>query len=301
MPENAPRVHRFISNDLTLRASVVDATNVVKTMQSIQDTQPLPTVAVGRAMVGALLMASQLKEDQSVGVLIRSNGPIQSVYAEAGFNGQVRGYTPNSHYAPASYADGLSLKKHVGIGLLTVVRHLPFQRLPHQGTVELVSGEIGDDIAHYLKQSHQIRSLVSLGVYLDTYGKVRSAGGIIIEVMPGVEDEVARKIEDNALKIKTELSKELMAGSKPTDLIKPYLEGILYTELPHDHPIVYHCPCTKDRVLGAMTVLGVKDLDEMIAENKTTEVVCQMCGKPYEIEVAELQEVRNELHRQSLN
>src|SRR5205085_1060213 len=102
-----PRVHRFVSNDFTVRAAAVDATHVVREMQQLQATEPLATVAVGRAMIGALLMASQLKNDQQVGIYIRGNGALKAVYAEAHFEGQVRGYTPMPGYQPPNYNQGL--------------------------------------------------------------------------------------------------------------------------------------------------------------------------------------------------
>ncbi|MGE5086112.1 MAG: Hsp33 family molecular chaperone HslO, partial [Bacillota bacterium] len=212
-------VHRFVSKDLTVRIASVDATEVVRHMQNLQDTYPLATVAVGRSMVGSLLLAAHLKEGQQVGLLFRGNGPLSSVYAEASFGGHVRGYTPNPHYQPVNYENGLSLKEAMGIGLLTVARHQPFQKQPFQGTVEMVSGEIGDDIAHYLHQSHQIRSMVSLGVYLDANGKVQVAGGVLIEVMPGVEDSTIEKIMQNYEKNKPNISKMLIDGAKPADLV----------------------------------------------------------------------------------
>ena len=295
------RVHRFVSKDFTIRIAAVDATEVVKTMQTLQDMYPLPAVAVGRAMVGALLLASHLKEDQQVGLLFKGNGVMGSIYAEADFNGRVRGYTPHAHYTPASYEGGLQLKSHVGSGTLSVTRHLPFQKQPHHGTVAMDSGEIGEDIAHYLNQSHQIRSLVSLGVYIDTYGKVRAAGGLIIEVMPGVEDEIVEKIQKNAEKTKMEVSKVLFEGGKAVDLIRPYLEGIEFTEIPHDYPIEYYCPCTKERVVRALETLGEAELQDMIDKNEVADVTCQMCGRPYEVSVEELQTLKDRLHKASLH
>ncbi len=206
MSQNSHKVHRFVSNDFSVRVAAVNATDVVREMQKLQGTLPLPTVAVGRAMVGATLMASHLKESQQIGLYVRGNGVMSAVYAEAHFEGQVRGYTPHALYEPAAYPADLSLHDSIGEGTLTVTRHQPFQKQPFQGTVELVSGEIGDDIAYYLQQSQQIRSLVSLGVYLDTYGKVRAAGGLLIEVMPGVEEAIVEKIQDNADKLKTTLA-----------------------------------------------------------------------------------------------
>lgn len=295
------RVHRFVSNDLTLRASAVDATEVVKEMQKLQTLYPLPTVAVGRAMVGALMMASQLKEGQQVGLYFRTSGPIGAVYAEAHFDGRVRGYTPHAHYEPPQY-DTLSLKEAVGKdGILTVTRHQPFQKQPFTGSVEMVSGEIGDDIANYLQRSQQIRSLVSLGVYLDSFGQVRSAGGVMVEVMPGVEEEVVEKVQKNAEAMSTGVSQLLMDGAKTIELVKPYFAGIPFTELDHNYPISYSCPCDKDRVLQALEIMGIDELADMVAKDEAASVTCQMCGRPYEIPVEELREIKDRLFRNSLN
>ncbi|WP_413293230.1 Hsp33 family molecular chaperone HslO [Bdellovibrio sp. HCB185ZH] len=295
------RVHRFVSKDLTVRIAAVNATEVVRHMQDLQNTYPLATVAVGRGMVGALLMASHLKDGQQVGLLFRGNGPLSSVYAEASYEGHVRGYTPNPQYQPENYDNGLSLKKAIGIGLLTVARHQPFQKQPFQGTVELVSSEIGDDIAHYLHQSHQIRSLVSLGVYLDQNGKVQSAGGVMIEVMPGVEEEMVEKIIANYESKKPNISKMLNEGATCVDLVAPFMEGIPYEEVEHDYTVEYSCPCTKARVIRALEAMGEAELQDMLDKKEPVHVTCQVCGKPYDVSLDEVQELKNLLHRESMN
>lgn len=294
-------VERFVTNDFTVRIAAVDATDVVKEMQALQQTMPLATLGVGRAMVGALLMASQLKEGQEVGLLLKGNGPIGTIYAEASFDGSVRGYSPNPSYQAPDQVDAVNLSKAMGFGTLTVARHQPFQRQPFNGTVEMVSGEVGDDIAHYLHQSHQIRSIVSLGVYLDTFGQVKSAGGVIIEVMPGVEDDVINKIEKNVETHAISVSKILLEGGTPEDLVKPYLEGIPFTRLPHDHPMRYYCPCTVERVKRALTTLGVEGLQEMIDDNKPADITCEVCGRKYQLSVEELSDLREELRKSQMH
>ncbi len=295
------KVHRFVTSDFAVRAAAVDATAIVREMQVLQGTLPLPTVAVGRAMVGALLMASQLKEGQQVGLYVRGQGLLGRVYAEAHFEGHVRGYTPFPLYEPSNYDNGLQLKEAIGSGTLTVTRHQPFQKQPHQGSVQLVSGEIGEDIAHYLIQSHQIRSLVSLGVYLDTYGKVKAAGGIIIEVMPGVEESLVEDIQKNADEHQENISELILNGKTPTDLISPYFKGVPFIEIEHAHRVQYFCPCTKDRVVRALETLGLTELQDMIDKNEKAAVTCQICGRPYEVSVDEIEEIKTRLYRESLN
>lgn len=295
------RVHRFVSNDFTVRMAAVNATAVVREMQNLQKTMPIPTVAVGRAMVGALLMASHLKENQQVGIYMKGQGPLAAVYAEAHFEGQVRGYTPVPLFEPSTYDGGLNLKNAIGPGTLTVSRHLPFQKQPHLGTVSLVSGEVGDDIAHYLIQSHQIRSLVSLGVYLDSYGQVKSAGGVMIEVMPGVEEEIVDLIAKNHESHAVHVSQLLLEGKSAVELVKPYMTGIDFTELDHNYPITYACPCTKDRVVRAIETLGADEIEDMIQKKEVADVTCQVCGKPYKVEIDELEQIKNKIRRESLH
>ncbi len=295
------KVHRFVSNDLTIRAAAIDATDVVNEMQKLHKSYPVATSGVGKAMVGALLLAAQLKDKQQVGLLFRGNGPLKSIYAEADFEGQVRAYTPNPQYQPESYEGGLNLSKALGNGTLSVARHTPFQKQPFNGVVEIVSGEIGDDIAHYLHQSHQIRSIVALGIYLDQNGKVIKAGGTIIEVMPGVEESVVELLQSNADLKKPSVSKILRDGGAPTNLVKPYLEGIAYTQLEHDYNVTYHCPCDVERVKAALQVLGEADLQDMIDKNERPEIICQMCGKPYTFEVSDVVEIRDKMHRNSMH
>lgn len=302
MAENKKqKVHRFVTDDFTVRMAAVDATDVVKAMQTLHQAGPLSTVAVGRAMVGGLLMASQMKEGQMIGLLFKGNGALGKIYAEASFEGKVRGYSANPAYEPPSYEDGLSLKKFMGTGHLTVVRHQPFQKAPFQGTVEMVSGEIGEDLAHYLHQSHQIRSLINLGVYLDSYGKVKAAGGVLIEVMPGVDEDVVDRIAANAEVFNANLSEVLVHGAKAEDLIKPYMMTIPFSEIDHPHQIEYHCPCNRDRVLRALEILGESELEDMIAKQEVADVTCQMCGRPYQIPVEELVEVKNLLQKTSMH
>lgn len=295
------RVHRFVSKDFTLRIAAVNATEVVRHMQDLQHTAPLPTIAVGRSMVGALLLASQLKDDQQVGLLFRGNGALKSVYAEAGYNGQVRGYTPNPTWHPANYDNGLNLREAMGIGLLSVARHQPFQKQPFQGTVEMVSGEIGDDIAHYLHQSHQIRSVVSLGVYLDENGKVKSAGGVIIEVMPGVDEADVERVLKNTEEKNIQVSRMLAEGATPEQIVAPFLEGVPFQEIEHDQKLEYFCPCTKERVARALETLGEEELQDIIEKNEVVDVTCQVCGKPYQLSIPEVQVIKDHLHKESMH
>lgn len=295
------KVHRFVSNDLTVRMAAVDATSIVREMQQIQSSMPLATIGVGRAMVGASLMAASLKDGQAVGLLFRGNGPLGSIYAESTFEGHTRGYCPHPEYQAPQAEDFLKVGKALGGGTLSVSRHQPFQKQPFHGTVGMVSGEIGDDIAHYLAQSHQIRSIVSLGVYLDSYGAVQAAGGILIEVMPGVEDQIVDLLAVNHEKNKVNISELILKGAAPIDLITPYMKGIPFTQIPHEPEISYFCPCTEERVKNALSILGEQGLQDLIADQKPADITCQICGRKYQIDIEKLKDLQIEVRKNSLH
>lgn len=290
-----------MTNDFTVRAAAVDATDVVREMQHIQQSFPLATVGVGRSMVGAILLASHLKDGQEVGLLFKGNGPLGSLYAEASYSGNVRGYCPHPTYQAPDLEDALNLGKALGFGTLNVARHQPFQKNAFHGTVQMQSGEVGEDIAHYLHQSQQIRSIVSLGVFVDAYGKVQAAGGLLVEVMPGVESEIVEVLEKNVKRFTEPVSKRLMNGEHPLDLIKTSLYGLEFTEIPHDFKLKYHCPCTQDRVYQALTILGEEDLQDLITKGEPADVECQICGRKYSVPSTEIQEIRDKLRRNSLH
>ncbi|MBC7458715.1 MAG: Hsp33 family molecular chaperone HslO [Bdellovibrionaceae bacterium] len=295
------KIYRYSSDDFTVRIAAVDATAVIQELQAVQKMFPIPVLGVGQAMVGAILLASQLKEKQQVGLLFRGNGSIKSIYAEANYEGHVRAYTPSPQYEPADYKDGFKFKNALGHGTLSVARHQPFQKQPFHGTVELVSEDIAENIAHYLHQSHQIRSVVALGLYLDEYGIVKKAGGVILEIMPGVDETIVDRIEANVKKNQPSISNILNEGGSVEDLVKPYMEGITFSELEHNQTVTYFCPCTKDRVSAALEVLGEADLQDMIEKEEQPEIICQMCGKPYHFMLDEIKEIRERLQKNSMH
>jgi len=294
------RVHKFLTKDLTVRAAGVVATRVVDEMRSIQNTYPIATVAVGRTMVAALLMASHLKQGQALSLYFQGNGPLGRVFAEATYEGQVRGYCNNPQYQVPIEGDQIKTGPAIGIGLLTVTHHLPFSSEPHRGSVIIRTGEIGDDIAYYLDQSHQIPSVVSLGVHVNPYGLVEAAGGVLIELMPGYTEETVEKIEKR-VKQAPSVSKRILEGATAEDLVRDFLADFELMELEHPYPISYQCRCSYERVSRSLVLLGTEELDQLIAKNEPAEVSCQFCGRRYQVAQEDLVKIRAEAYKGSLN
>ncbi|MES2965519.1 MAG: Hsp33 family molecular chaperone HslO [Bdellovibrionota bacterium] len=297
---NPQRVHKFLTGDLTVRASSVVATHVVDEMRSVQNSYPIATVAVGRAMVGALLMASHLKNGQELSIYFQGNGPLGRVYADANFEGQVRGYCNNPKFAAPIDGPNITTGEAIGIGLMTVTHHLPIGDTPHRGTVIIRTGEVGDDIAFYLHQSHQIPSIVALGVQLNAYGLVEAAGGVLIELMPGHTEETVATLEKR-VKAAPSISKRVLEGATAADLIKDYLGDFELIELDHPHPAQYYCRCSYERVLRSVLLLGIEEIEAAIEEHKPLDVTCEFCGRPYQVSEEDLTKLRNDLHKASLN
>jgi molecular chaperone Hsp33 len=298
------RVHKYLTKDLTVRASAVVATDVVEEMRSIQNSFPVPTIAVGRTMIASLLMASHLKNGQELSIYIQGSGALSSVFAQATFEGHVRGVSSQPQLiVPAELAvagDKIKIAKSIGIGLMTVTHHLPMTGTPHRGTVELATSEIGDDVAYYLQQSHQIPSVVALGVHLDSEGKCTAAGGVLIELMPGHTEETALKIEARVKQAKS-ISNRILEGADATELLRDFLKDFELVEMEHEHAVEYKCRCSRERVMRSVGLLGLKELDEIIEKGENTDVSCEFCGRKYSLTPDDIREVRQDVYRDSLN
>ncbi len=294
------RVHKYLTKDLTVRAAAVVATQVVEEMRSVQQSFPVPTVAVGRTMVASLLMASHLKNGQELSIYIQGNGPLSSVFAQSSFEGKVRGVSSHPHLEVPVTGEKILVAPSIGIGLMTVTHHLPMTGEPHRGTVELATSEIGDDVAYYLQQSHQIPSVVALGVHVDVFGKVEAAGGVLIELMPGHTDETAAKIEARVKQARP-ISNRILEGATADDLIRDFLQDFELMPLEHEYDVEYRCRCSRERVMRSVGLLGLKELDEIIEKGEKTEVSCEFCGRQYSLSTEDIREVRQEVYRESLN
>jgi molecular chaperone Hsp33 len=284
------RVFRFYSDDLFIRATSVISTPVVKAMCEVQNTRPLATMALGRAVTGAVLMAAQLRDHQVVGLHFRGNGPLGSVYAEASYEGECRGWVDQPD-AQVPLKDGrIDVAAGLGIGLLNVIRSQPFEKAPHIGTVELISSEIGDDIAYYLQQSHQIPSVTALGVILSPNGDVQVAGGVLIELMPGATEAVISALEESVASAKS-LSSLLSEGRGPEELLKNYTGPIKMNQVEHPFEIKYSCRCSIDRVERSITMLGRDEVQKIVDDGVDAKVRCEFCGRTYVLELTKLLEI----------
>lgn len=286
------RVRKFLDSDKGIRVAVVNATEAVREMQQIQTTTPLTTMATGRALVGAALLASQMNDGEVVSLYFRGDGPIRTVFAEAQFEGGVRAYVANPHLDLPLIANGLDLKTAIGKGQLTVVRTHPNQPHAQKGTVEIQTGQIGEDIAYYLQQSQQIRSAIALGVKLGPQEQVLAAGGILIELLPGADVNIEVIVEDQFLRTGS-ISEMFAKGDTPEQIIETYLPIFNMKEIDHPHSIQYVCKCTKNRLLQALELFQNEDLLDMVTKKENVAAKCEFCGRSYNLDWTEVSDVLN--------
>ena len=273
-----------------VRIHAACTTALCEKARSLHHCLATSAAALGRVMTVTAIMASDLKGDEEkITSVINGHGPIGTVLAQGKGNGEVRGFVSDPSIYLVREDGHLAVGQAVGTnGTLTVIKDLGLKE-PFSGIVRLRSGEIGEDYAYYFAISEQTPSVVSVGVLVEPEGNVSSAGGMIFQLLPGAKEEAIEKCEQVA-KVLPPMTTLISDGNTPEDIIKTYFEdaGIL------DHrDVKWNCPCSKEHYRDAMSTIACKDLDEMIAEGKPIEIVCEYCGTKYTFSCEELKEIRD--------
>ena len=241
---------------------------------------PTAAAAVGRVLTAAGLLALPLKAGGSLTVTVSGDGPLGGVVAAAGPEGEVRGYALRPHVDLPPRPDGkLDVGGAVGRhGLLRVSKDLGLQR-PYVGSSPLVSGEIGEDFTAYLARSEQVPALVGLGVLVGSGGAVAAAGGLIVQLLPGVAEGAPERVEANVADLGA-LSRAVEAGASPEELAQAALRGY-EPRLIGDTPLRFRCRCSRARVRRLLASLPPDELRAMREEDGQTEVRCRFCARRY--------------------
>ena len=179
-----------------MRASVVVLTELLKEVCLMQKTSPSSSVGLGRLLVGTTLIASQMKDDQAIAFQINGQGDFKKIFAHAQFDGLCRGFISEKNGAMSIERGQISVAPLIAGGILTGTTYIPGQVHPRQSQLQIVSGEIGEDLAHYLNQSQQLPCLISLAVKIGSQGEVLAAGGVLVELMPGHTEKTLSQIEE---------------------------------------------------------------------------------------------------------
>ncbi len=273
---------RGMTMDGFVKFVAIRSTDLVTRAAQIHGTTPNATAALGRCLTAASMMGNMQKvENGSMTLQVRGGGPIGTITVVSDAEGNVRGCVTEPKVPLAEKFPGkLDVGATVGTdGTLTVIRDLQMKE-PYIGSIELVSGEIGDDVTAYFVQSEQTPTACALGVLVDRDQTVKVAGGYLVQLLPGAPDEVIDAVEAGIRRAGA-VTKMLDGGMTPEEILTEVCGdlGVLFFE---NEPVSYKCYCSRDRVTSALISLGKKELEEIAADGKAFPVECQFCDTVYE-------------------
>lgn len=296
------RLIRATAADGGIRAVGVITTRLVEEARQRHKLSYVATAALGRAMSSGLLLASNMKREGSrVNIRVKGNGPLGGLLIDAGLDGTVRGYVENPDIElPPNDKGKLDVGGAVGReGYLYVVRDVGYG-YPYSSTVELVSGEIGDDVAHYLITSEQTPSALLVGVFVGAAG-VSAAGGLLLQVLPkAASDEALVQLLESRIGQLSGFTPLLQAGKTLPEILNELLGDLGLEIFPEVQMVHFNCRCSFNRVLGALKILGQAELEDMIEKDNGAEATCQFCGEIYQASSSQLMQLIEDLKAESV-
>lgn len=271
-------------------AHIATTRDTVNEAVRIHNTTPVVSAALGRLLTASAMMGLQLKsEDAIITLSIKGDGPIQGIVVTGDSNGNVKGYPFNPYVELELNKKGkLDVAGAVGKGTLNVIKDLGLKE-PYAGSIPLVSGEIGEDLTYYYSVSEQTPSSVGLGVLVDVDYSIKAAGGFIVQMLPGSDDELADVLTEKISSMGG-ISDYFSRGKTPYDMAED-LFGDLGYEIKEEIPVEYKCNCNRRRVEKALISLGRTEIEKILDEDKTATLHCHFCNKDYEFNEDELREL----------
>lgn len=273
----------------TVRIYVAKTTQIVQDAQNVHKMYPTAIAALGRTLTTTLIMGSMLKGGQSIAVKIDGGGPMGKIVCESDTSGRVMGYAQNGGVY-LKYNNGkLNVGDAVGrTGTLTVVKNLHLKE-PFTSTVELVSGEIGEDFAYYFAESEQTATSVSVGVLVDNNSDILAAGGFVVQIMPGCTEETIQILEENLAKI-APVSDLINQGKNGREILREILKEHEFVIL-KTAPVRFGCTCSKESFTRGIKSLGYGTVKKILDEDRGLTATCHYCHQQYVYTEDELKEI----------
>lgn len=285
---------RAVAAGEQIRCFAITSRELVEEARCRHNTSPVITAAMGKLLSGGAMMGAMMKgEKDLLTVKIDCSGPVKGITVTADARGNVKGFPLVPQVSlPASSAGKLDVGRAVDLGVLTVIRDMGLKE-PYSGSINLVSGEIAEDLTYYYAVSEQTPSSIALGVLMNKDNTVRESGGYMIQLMPDASDEVISVLEKRLKNIEP-VTTLYTKGYTPESMLAYILEGF-DLEITEKIPARFHCSCSKERVRKALAAIGKKELESLIEEGTPVEMNCHFCNSDYSFETGELIEIKNSL------
>ena len=292
------------------RVYLAVTTALCREAQQIHDTTPLGSAALGRVLTAAGIMGLMLKnKGDRLTVQFKGDGPAREILAAADGSGHVKGYISNPAAELPLRPDGkLDVGGALGLGTLTVIKDMGLKE-PYVGRIDLVSGEIAEDLTAYFFVSEQQSSSVALGVRIDTAGSVSAAGGLIIQMLPGGKPEAVDALEAMIKDMKpiSSLVEEAQkaGGGKTVEALLSQLVDRIFSGMPEEFQVQplelrsldWRCDCSAERMERALISIGEKDLRDIYTQDGQAELVCQFCLSRYSFDKPRLEALLAEVEK----
>lgn len=285
---NGDRLIRGTAMNGRVRVFAALSTDLVNELHRRHDTWPTVTAALGRTVTAAAMMGFMLKDEEKLTVQLKGDGPVGQVVADANAHGEARGYVDNPHVdLPLNAVGKLDVAGAVGReGTLYVVKDLGMKE-PYRGASPIVSGEIAEDFTYYFSTSEQTPSAVALGVLVDTDLSVKAAGGFIVQLLPGLQDEEITEIEQK-LAVLPSVTALIEQGLGPEDMVRRLFADVHILDR---IPLVFRCSCSEERVENTLISLGKQEIEQLLREQGAAEVQCHFCNEIYTLDEGKLQQI----------
>ncbi|NLX03280.1 MAG: Hsp33 family molecular chaperone HslO [Syntrophomonadaceae bacterium] len=279
---------KAMDKDKQVRITIAHTTTLVEEARRRHNTSATASAALGRVLTAALIMGSDLKNEKDALTLrVNGDGIAGPIVASVDSVGHGRAFISNpAADLPSSSPGKLAVGELVGRGgYLEVIKDAGLKQ-PFVGRVNLVSGEIAEDLSSYFLLSEQIPSLVALGVLVDTDLSIKAAGGLIIQAMPGADDILLGKIENNVLQMGS-ISAVMVQSQDVESVVATVMSDIAYDVIA-ERPLAFKCTCSRERLAAILANLTREELAETIEQTGKLEVSCNFCGEVYHFSEQEI-------------
>ena len=274
-----------------IRCFAITSRTLVEEARRRHGTSPVITAALGRLLTGGAMMGAMMKSKKDLlTVQIQCSGPVQGLTVTADAFGHVKGYAADPIVSlPASPEGKLDVGRAVGQGVLTVTKDIGLKE-PYTGQVQLVSGEIAEDLTYYYATSEQTPSSIALGVRMNRNNTTAQAGGYMIQLMPGIQDEIITGLEKRLTEIRP-VTAMLEEGHTPESMLERILSGYELELSPERLPASFTCGCSQERMAQALVSLGQRELGRLAEEEEKVEINCHFCNTSYSFSSEDLKKM----------